>query len=137
MRAIISLVLFVASGCSIASAGAQRYKNLGNPTGYLFSAAASRVHEMIDHMEQKSIDGLEFVYRNTVTGGTEISVGPVYAVNYWTGKQETEKEAYPPEAGKIGEIEATFIVKISPQGTQTLVTIELERFVQQWGVIIL
>ena len=88
---------------------------------------------MIDHMEQKSIDGLEFVYRNTVTGGTEISVGPVYAVNYWTGKQETEKEAYPPEAGKIGEIEATFIVKISPQGTQTLVTIELERFVQQVG----
>jgi hypothetical protein len=135
---IYTAIIFGISGCQILGGSHQVYINLGNPTQYLFNADQVKVNTAIAKLTTGSgaINGtflIPHVMRlyKTFDNQIRIVVYPCYSSSYWSGPQETDVEW--PEAGRIGQIEADFIVTIVPQGQQTLVTVEVKEFVQQIG----
>src|SRR5260221_45775 len=95
--------------------------NLGNPTSFVFDRDSGKVEAVLEKLDRVQLSDVEKVSR-IPGGGTRIVVFPHYSSNYWKGPRETAVD--PPEAGKIGEISASFSVKVTPMGNQTLVSVE-------------
>lgn len=134
MRLLIILFITAVSAATnlrAASQGSMRYQNLENPTRYIYRADAKRVEEVLGSLRHATVGRL-YVFR-TEPEGYRLSAGPYYSPRYWRGRQEQEGEVSPSSAGKIGEIDAWFFIRLTPQGEQTLVSIEVDKFEQQIG----
>ena len=131
-------LLFGMSGCQIIGSPHQTYKNLNNPTNYVFDADQIKVNAVVEKLTSgdDKLDGIfliPHVMRLYKASDCQIRivVYPCYSSSYWVGPEETDVEW--PEAGRIGQIEADFVVNVMPKGQQTLVAVEVKDFVQETG----
>jgi len=120
--------------CHAGAASHQRYANLTNPTQYLFSVPKAKIVEMLREIHgPKSWGPLSGAYfeDKAIYG---MDVYDFYTKRYWTGREEKREDVDPPEAGRIGTIQADFEVHLlSKDDNQTLVSVSVKSFTQQVG----
>jgi hypothetical protein len=118
-------------------AGDRTYQNLGNPTQYTFHAPKVRVLELFKNSKRRLApppEPLHGAYIEREDYVFSFGTFDQYTSRYWTGKREKDEDISPPEAGRIGTIEADFNVKVaSISPNETLVTVVVESFQQQVG----
>jgi hypothetical protein len=131
-RLIIFAALMITVRCYGVPLKHQRYENLGNPAEYLFNATPEQIRSALERRPKHYFSPLDGGFLNN----EEYSLGvyEYYTRRYWTGYQETDEDVDPPEAGKIGQITATFVVHFVPKSeNQTLVSVAVSEFTQQVG----
>lgn len=114
----------------------QHYENLHNPTNYLFNVSKEKVIEIFRDSRRRLAPPPEPLHGSFCedTGFFEFDLMNFYTTRYWTGRQETDEEVDPPEAGRIGTIQADFEVHVvSTSENQTLVSVAAKNFKQQVG----
>lgn len=125
------LVLLCSSGCMNIH---QRYENLKNPTEYLFNSTEATVMETLRDSKRLIAPPPEPLHGAFWSKGDVVysfGVYDHYTKRYWTGKVEKEDEVDPPEAGRIGTIQARFEVRVMAKAAnQTLVSIASKNFEQ-------
>jgi hypothetical protein len=132
VRYIYVLWVFVLwTSCGLAASG-QVYRNLGLPTSYVFSKPKEEVIAVLKSIQGPStwgpMAGAFFNDRDVYGFG----VFDFYTDRYWRGRREKANEVSPPEAGRIGTIQANFVAHIESRGRdKTYVRVEVEEFEQQ------
>lgn len=129
----LQLLVFVSvTDISVGKSG-QRYRNLGNPTSYEYTASEERIVELLMKIQgPESWGPLAGSYdKDKKVYG--FGVSDYYTKRYWVGRTESESEIDPPEAGRIGTIQNHFLAHVEAIGKKTLVRIEVEYFEQQVG----
>lgn len=109
-----------------------RYENLGNPTVYVFSVPVGRIKEALKVYEKMDTAPLRASFYSENEFGFSIPV-EYYTKRYWTGPREKDGDVDPPEAGKIGTLQAGFNVRIFPEGDKCRLKVEVRRFELQVG----
>jgi hypothetical protein len=112
----------------------QRYKNLGNPTEYVFSKPLGEVLSVLRKVHgPESWGPLAGSYYED-QGVYGFGLFDFYTKRYWGGREEKREEVDPPESGRVGTIQNHFIAHLVPKGdNQTLVRVAVESFEQQVG----
>jgi hypothetical protein len=120
-----------------ASAGNRQYRNLGNPVEYCFHFSQSKVIEVLKDPQRQLTPPPEPLHGSfRERNGYVFSFGTFdqYTKRYWNGKREREDEISPPEAGRIGTIEADFTVRVASRAlNETVVSVDVKSFQQQVG----
>lgn len=127
---IMLYCLMLLTGCGTMAAFHCKYRNLNNPTSYSFHSEEGRVLKVI-----KGMDGYRLTSEANVYALQEWGIGimilPHYSSDYWNGVHEEDVEY--PEAGKIGQIQGKYEIKVTKNGDQTLVTVDAAKLFQQTG----
>ncbi|MEO6004464.1 MAG: hypothetical protein ABIZ04_20585 [Opitutus sp.] len=136
---LIFVSLFVAQSASTAAFGNvhQRYNNLHNPTEYVYDTPLARVMDVLRDPKRVLAPPPEPLHGVMVKRGTVVysfGLSNHYTKRYWAGKEERSEEVDPPEAGRIGTIDADFDVRVSSKDdSTTVVSVSVEDFSQQVG----
>jgi len=131
MKKIIFIILISTS--LLGANPHQKYKNLGNPTEYIFDFPVQRIEAALDEITPSRIGDI-VIYKlsqNSIMRGFTIDTG--YYPRYWDGPIERDEDVKPSEAGKIGEIDGTFDFKIESIGDKTRIKVEVAQLQQQVG----
>jgi hypothetical protein len=112
----------------------RRFEPLGNPTEYLYSRSVEDVVTQLREIQGPNswgpLSGV-FVEKDQVY---RLGVFDHYSSRYWTGPKERSEDVDPPEAGRIGTVQARFVAQVVPSGKQhAMVTVRVETFEQQVG----
>lgn len=134
MKYWFPIVAFFLAALPVGASSSQHYENLRNPTEYIFSASSAKILEILRKVHGSEswgpLAGAFFEEENVY----KMNVFNFYTTRYWTGRQETDEEAHPSEAGRIGTIQADFEVHlVFKSASQTLVSVTVKNFEQQVG----
>jgi hypothetical protein len=146
MKYYFLIVVILISDCPAIAGSHQRYENLGNPTEYNFNSSKAKIIRALRDSRRVLAPPPEPLHGSFVEegeigkklGGKDVFYGfcinSLYTTRYWTGRQERNDEVSPPEAGRIGTIQANFYVHlISKDATHTLGSVTVDSFEQQVG----
>jgi hypothetical protein len=132
------VLIFAATSLVAASnAGSRRFTDLANPTEYTFHTESAKVIDILKVCGKRAAplpEPLSGGFRERDGFLYKFGLFDQYTNRYWAGKRERDEDISPPEAGRIGTIEADFKVKVSSKGlNETLVTVVVASFQQQVG----
>lgn len=127
---IILYLLLLFAGCGTLTSAHLTYKNLENRTSYVYNTERMVVLEAINKLDGEFLTESIYLYV-LADGKIGIVMRPHYSNNYWNGVREEDVEY--PEAGKIGQIQGEFEIKITESGGRTAVEVSVVKLVQEIG----